>query len=232
MRKYFSLFVLLVVMLSLLAGCSAATAAVSEASQPENPDIRLEQAVYGKIKEINGNEVLLSIGTLEGGRPPNGGGEVTNGEPPALPEGEGPNRSEGEMPAFPEGTGPSQPEGEMPTLPEGERPSRPDYQEPPNQRPGQGDRAQRQQPSGDINVENGRAMPDSGQGNPRAPQRQQAITLTGEEKLYLIPETVEITSRRGTDETILEITQLAVDNTVCIYLNENEEVTAVQLLEQ
>ena len=94
MRKILKLLVI-VILTTVLFGCNAAPAA--ESTLQEEPELTAIEIVYGKIKEINGNEILLVIGTMGGAdteRPARGDGEA-----PAF-GGERTARGDGEAPAF------------------------------------------------------------------------------------------------------------------------------------
>ncbi|MBQ8999231.1 MAG: hypothetical protein IJ086_11170 [Clostridium sp.] len=112
-------------------GCNKNDANI-EQSQPNNNQVtqKEENVTYGKIKSINNNELILSIGTMNisnkpmGERPNmSGNGErpempnmPENGERPAMPD-----FSNGEFPQMPQdGERPEMPEnGEMPEMPQG-----------------------------------------------------------------------------------------------------------------
>ena len=216
MKRYL-LSILVLVMAVLLAGCDIVPAAESSeaVSASAEPAKLAAEMVYGRIKEINGNEILLVVGTMgqtaerqrvpitatatdteqprDERMPISGERTIGDGERPAF-SGERMPMGEGERPAF---------SGER-IVGDGERPAFSGERMP----MGEGER---------VTV---------GQGNAAMGQ---GIVLTGEEKIYQIPVTAKITAMQGSTE--LRFTQLAVKNTVCIYLDSDGDIFHVQLLQ-
>ena len=225
MKRYL-LSILVLVMAVLLAGCDIVPAAESSeaVSASAEPAELAAEMVYGRIKEINGNEILLVVGTMgqtaERQRVPITA-TATDTEQPRderMPIGEG------ERPAF---------SGERMPVGEGERPAFSGERMP----VGEGERpafsGERIVGDGERPAFSGERMPMGegervtvGQGNAAMGQ---GIVLTGEEKIYQIPVTAKITAMQGSTE--LRFTQLAVKNTVCIYLDSDGDIFHVQLLQ-
>ena len=197
MKRYL-LSILVLVMAVLLAGCDIVPAAESSeaVSASAEPAELAAEMVYGRIKEINGNEILLVVGTMgqtaERQRVPitATATDTEQSRDERMPMGDG------ERPAF---------SGERMPMGDGERP-----------------------------VFSGERMP-IGEGE-RMPMGEgervtvgQGIVLTGEEKIYQIPVTAKITAMQGSTE--LRFTQLAVKNTVCIYIDSDGDIFHVQLLQ-
>lgn len=188
---------MLLAALLLLSGCSQPeTAEESEASSA------VIQSIYGKIKEVYGNEIVLALGEYESAGQPGGGmpmgGEMPQSDMPAergMPEGERPNRGDGGE--APDGGG----MGEMPNM--GEMP------------------AGGEMPSGmgnnDINQQAGRM--------------QTQFTLNGEEVRYQIPVTAALTTGQGENQQELRFTQLAVKNIVCLNLDKTGKIVSLEVLE-
>lgn len=203
--------IMLPLVLSVLLICSGCQSVATQADDNQL-DITTEmQAVYGKIKEINGNELLLVVGSYDqqSGPPDSGQEEPSDGQRPSRGNRDGQAEGEGgsrpDRGARGEGTFPGGEEG-------GSRPDRTARED--------------EEASGE---EGGRSGRNQGGGD-SMPGRQASFTLSGEEVTYLIPVTAGITTGQGEQAKTIRFTQLAVKNIVCLRLDQSGAVQAVEVV--
>lgn len=206
---------------SVLAGCTSQMMAAESGDSAADDLQGAASTVLGKVKAVNGNEILLAIAEESQGRnqPPGEsapGGAATNENPPeeSAPGGDAPSRGarDGSRPDSVSGEG-AAPEGEIPAgdfpsgdIPVGEAPA----DIPAGETSGAAQRGQNRQPG---------SQPGSF-----------SVTLTGAEQTYLIPVTAAVTTGQGDSARTIRFTQLAVKNVIRLYLDENGAIFAVQVL--
>lgn len=212
------IFILLALLL-LLSGCANR---VSAAESQADETVPAARSVLGKIKEINGNEILLAL--AEQSEPPRGdpGERADIGVPPGA-EGAVEEQPQTGVPSpdasrQPDGSG--RPSGDMPA--EG---SRGGGDSPPSD--------QQQAPAGGANASGGGS--GGARGNRQGGRGGQSgnavsVTLTGEEKTWLIPVTADVSTGEGETKRTIRFTQLAVKNVVRLQLDANDNIIAVEVL--
>lgn len=217
-----------------LSGCGAAAAEQSYAGEVVLSDG--EEVIYGKIKEINGNEMLLAIGTYQSEADSPGSEEAPAQDGLRMPEtapdaagGEGESATgngsarggmrPGNGGAAPSSSGEGQSAAEIPegvpgggAWPGGGE----DFPSPPEGRSMPGE-------SGEVVT----GMPEGGRGG----MARGTFTLTGEERTFLIPVTATITTGQGENARTIQFTRLAVKNVVCLHLASDGEITAMEVLQ-
>lgn len=210
--KYLAAVLLAAALILTASGCDLI--AFGQTETPEAEETVAAQVVYGKIKEINGNELLLAIGEMAS----SGGMEGFSGIPPdqensgtedgSPPEGM-PSGMTGQGGRGGTGGRGGESSGEAPTQ------SSADTSEMPAQSGGA------ESPAG-----------ASGRGTQggQAPT-QQSITLTGEEISYQIPVTAQVVSGQGENVRTISFTQLAYKNVVCLSLDEEGRIFKVEVLQ-
>lgn len=184
---------ILLCLLLLLTGCgsrmSPSEGAISEPVQAAG-------TVLGKIKEINGNEIVLALAEEDRRGGPGeqvGGNAGSQGDAPQTDTPSSRTRERG---------------GDLPDISNGESPS--------------GDGSQDDE-SGGRRQERGGAG-SQGMGDSLS------VTLTGKEKLYLIPVTANVTTGQGDNARTIRFTQLAVKNIIRLSLDENDNILLVEVL--
>lgn len=206
-HKYYFLILL---PLLLFYGCGQAASAAA----PEQVEILGAETVYGKIKEINGNEILLALGDYS----TQSSGSFGEGAPAESSESVGEDRQ------LPEG---------MPNTAEGRGAGSTETTDSGNQTPDMaGGRGSGGSPTGEGGFGGGQRqggasgnMPGSGGSN------RTTVTLTGEEKTWVIPVTAKVTSGEGENARDIRFTQLAVKNVVRLSLNAEGEILKVEVLQ-
>ena len=247
-RKF--LLVLVIVFAIFLAGCNT----VPTEEQVPREEFVAASVVYGKIKEVNGNEILLAVGSMSGnamerentmasatdiGRQGEAALAGVEREPPSFSGDERQSRRNGETPM---------PSSERVIMGEEEAYS-----------PGNGERPMRiAEGAQPVNIgesmiygegeapsfsggerqtrENGGTVPSGGERQIRGEMQngmamQVSLQLTGEETIYQIPVTAKITAGNNQGAAELRFTQLAVKNVVSLHFNDNGDIIAVQLLQ-
>lgn len=199
----------------------------SGSEEETESEIKAAEVVYGKIKEINGNEMLLAVGTLETASP--GGfdrGEAAGAGDAPVREGSG----SGVASAGPGGDRAAAEGNAAAGRTAGEAPAE---NAPASAGAGSGSEAARSDRTAQGRLGSGGAPdPFAGGGmNGISGMGQTSITLTGEERTYVIPVTCPITSGEGERAQTVRFTQLAVKNVVKLSFNKTGDMVAVQVMQ-
>ncbi|SDM67493.1 hypothetical protein [Acetanaerobacterium elongatum] len=230
---------LILTALLLFSGCAQQGAAQS--SQPAENQKNTKGAtasqlaenqtrVYGKIQEINGNEIVLAVGTMKmpvgasGNMQPGGSGNMKPGE-----SGNGKNRPDfgnggADAPTPPDGQAP---QGDM-TTPDGKtRPS--------GGMPGLDNQGgQNNTASGSSGGKTGRGSKGGGMPGGTGGGFSVELTYTGETKTLQIPVGLKITTGMGANAKESDFTALAKDNVIAVVLEKSsdgtEKVVSVRLM--
>lgn len=210
--------------ISLLYGCSQAASETTSSELPEGT-----QTVYGKIKEINGNEVLLAIADYNErssmGGPQTGQNNSENNKAPLEDEEQAENNSppaqDGDFEGMPQDDGEGFPTGEgFPADGGGSDSSR---QERYGGRGGQSGERQGGNRQG--------AAGGAGGGMGNSAGGASSVTLTGEEIQYQIPVTALVTTGQGDNAQTIRFTQLAVKNLIRLSIDDSGKILQVVVLQ-
>ena len=230
-----ALFLASTVTLLVLCSCNAPV------TQHTNTDVETQEKfveIYGKVKEINGNEVTLVLGesgipsaqgnpdrTARWENPPAGNSEGEGSGPMAggvVPPGEGEDAGEASTPSQRRPSGGNTPSSDgEPTFSMGER--------------------------GGEAIVFGQGAPPSGAGDGNARTReapsegaiagggtvggQPGISYTGEEVTYQIPVTASITTGEGENARTISFAQIGYKNVLKLTMDQNGNIVSVAILQ-
>lgn len=225
MNKTTILAIVAVFALLILPACSTQTSAADLATG----DTQAAENVYGKIKAINGNEILLAIGEYTERTP---GADFPAGEWPADGDPAGSPRQRDEAQSSSDADSASDSSSD-------ETDSAPPQNDGANSEAPRGNRGERSGGQGGDRREGQsrpEGSPDRGNGAEGMPNRQggmnsENVKLTGEEKTYLVPVTAAITAGSGDAASEIRFTQLAVKNIVRLSLDEAGNILQVEVLQ-
>jgi hypothetical protein len=206
-----SIYILCLAATLLFSGCQT-----QEDVVVSSPEIPIARTVYGKIKEINGNEILLALASES-----NNDFRQSSGNPSS--------RSDTNSTA-------SGYEGRSGGISRGESYDASQVQE------NMGEMSQRSasMPYGGASIpsqEGGRGQSGSGSGQRQGTDLQggtspnTSVQLTGEEEIFLIPVTAILTNGQGDNANIIQFTQLAVKNVIRLYMDEEDVIIRVEVLQ-
>ena len=191
----------------LFAGCGQANPPERDEMINDEAESVAVEAVSGRIREINGNEIILALGDwAEDGNSPDRparepgqsreDGDATRGE----------QRGQNDAQDNPGG-------GQSGGRPQGGAQGGQSGGRPQGGQSGDGQRGQGGQNGGPPND----APPE--------------FVLSGDEKNYTIPVTATITTGQGDNRTEIRFTQLAVKNVVRLDLDSNGEIISIEVLQ-